>query len=207
MGFGMQRRVRYQALMGLLLVLFLVAGCAGKRVERRAAGETIDLSGRWNDSDSRLVAEAMIQDAMNRPWISRFEQGHPGKPPVVIVYSVKNRTSEHINTQTFIKDLERAFVNSGRVDVVASRDEREQIRSERADQQAGLTGNPAAVGKELGANYVLTGVLNSINDRLEGQEVVFYQANLELIDVETNRKAWIGEKKIKKLIDRAKTSY
>ena len=127
--------------------------------------------------------------------------------PVVIVYSVKNRSSEHINTQTFIKNLERAFVNSGIVDVVASRDQRSDIRAERAEQQSGFVETPAAIGKELGADFVLTGVLNSISDRLEGEEVIFYQVNLELISVTTNRKAWIGEKKIKKLIDRAKTTF
>ena len=193
-----------QGLVLLVALTLLAAGCSSKRVSRREAGEMIDLSGRWNDTDSRLVAEEMIQDSMSFPWIDDFQK-KSGKKPTVITYGVKNRTSEHINTQTFMKNMERAFLRSGRVTVVASPEDREKVRSERADQQSGFTGNPAAVGRELGANFVLTGVLNSINDRADGEEVVFYQTNLELINVETNEKVWIGEKKIKKLIDRAKS--
>ena len=192
-----------QAVLLMVLVALVLVGCSSKRVSRRDAGETIDLSGQWNDTDSRLVAEEMIQDSLSFPWIDDYRNA-AGKKPAVITYGVKNRTSEHINTQTFMKNMERAFLRSGRVTVVASPEDRKVVRSERADQQVGFTGNPSTVGKELGANFVLTGVLNSIKDRAGGEEVIFYQTNLELINVETNEKVWIGEKKIKKLIDRAK---
>ncbi|MDH5752043.1 MAG: penicillin-binding protein activator LpoB, partial [Deltaproteobacteria bacterium] len=69
--------------------------------------------------------------------------------------------------------------------------------------QLGLTSNPSAIGKELGANFVVTGVINSIEDREGGEKVVFYQTNLEMINVETNEKVWIGDKKIKKFIDQS----
>lgn len=193
---------RYRTPLLLALAVLLVAACGGRRVTRMESREVVDLSGRWNDTDSRQVAETMIQDAMTFPWIENFRQSD-GDKPIVIAYGVKNRTDEHINTRTFMKDLERAFLRSGRVSVVADTDQREAIRGERAQQQQGFTEEPAAIGKELGANFVLTGELNSIRDRLEGQEVIFYQANLELINVETNEKVWIGEHEIKKFIDRS----
>jgi hypothetical protein len=121
-----------------------------------------------------------------------------------MAYGVKNRSTEHINTQTFMKDLERAFLRSARVSVVADSEQRLTTREERAEQQQGLTGNPARIGKELGADFVLTGVLNSIVDQEGGEAVVFYQANLELINVETNEKVWIGDHKIKKFIEKSK---
>ncbi len=190
-------------LFALLLIILTVSACAPSRaVSRRQADETIDLSGRWNDTDSRLMAQEMIKDIVTWPWLDDFRQANKRKP-IVIPFGVKNRTSEHINTQTFVKDLERALLRSGKVRVVSSREQRKDIRSERADQQVGLTANPAAVGKELGADFVLTGVLNSIRDRAGGEEVVFYQGNMELISVETNEKVWIGDKKIKKLVTRA----
>ncbi len=187
------------------LVLALV-GCVEKRVSRVDTGEQLDLSGNWNDTDSTLVSTDMIKDAMSFPWVDEYSK-KAGKKPVVVAFGVKNRTSEHINTQTFMKDLERAFLRSGRVGVVADRDQRAELREERADQQSGFTGNPAKVGKEVGADFVLTGVINSISDRQGKSEVIFYQTNLELISTETNEKVWIGENKIKKLIDRAKTKF
>lgn len=190
----------------LLAMTIILSACGPSRtVSRRSASEAIDLSGKWNDTDSRLMAEEMTRDIVSRPWIDEFRRKH-GRKPTVIPFGVKNRTSEHINTQTFVKDLERALINSGRVRVVSSRDQRAQIREERADQQSGFTQNPTAIGRELGADFVLTGVLNSITDRSEGEEVIFYQGNMELISVETNEKVWIGDKKIKKLISRKKSS-
>jgi len=192
--------------LGMAAILVLGACSTGKKVSRRDVEEQIDLSGRWNDTDSRLVAEEMIRDSLEWPWIDNFRSEN-GERPTVIAYGVKNRTSEHINTQTFMKDLERAFVKSGRVRVVAARDQREDIREERAEQQAGFTQDPARIGKELGADFVLTGTINSIEDREGDEQVVFYQTNLELISVETSEKVWIGDKKIKKFIERDAYTY
>ncbi|HKI97324.1 MAG TPA: penicillin-binding protein activator LpoB [bacterium] len=197
----MKTRLRLPGVL-LLATVMILAAC-GKSVSRRQATEAIDLSGRWNDVDSQEVSAAMIQDALTFGWIDQWQRTK-GRKPVVMAYGVKNRSTEHINTQTFMKDLERAFLRSGRVSVVADKDERLQSREERADQQQGLTANPARIGKELGADFVLTGVLNSIVDQEGGEKVVFYQANLELINVETNEKVWIGDKKIKKFIEQSK---
>ena len=188
------------------VLLVAAAGCADKRVSRVAVGEQLDLSGQWNDSDSQLVSADMIKDSLSFPWVADYT-GKAGKKPVVVAFGVKNRTAEHINTQTFMKDLERAFLRTGRVGIVADRDQRAELREERMDQQGGLTASPAKIGKEVGADFVLTGAINSISDRQGSSEVVFYQTNLELISVETNEKVWIGENKIKKLIDRAKTKF
>jgi uncharacterized protein (TIGR02722 family) len=189
-----------------LAVLIALGGCAEKRVARVDTGKQLDLSGKWNDTDSQMVSKDMIADALSFPWADQFSKKN-GRNPVVVAFGVKNRTAELINTQTFMKDLERSFLRSGRVDVVADRDQRSELREERADQQGGFTANPAKIGKEVGADFVLTGTINSIQDRLDNNEVIFYQTNLELVNVESNQKVWIGENKIKKLIDRAKTRF
>jgi penicillin-binding protein activator len=186
----------------LLIAVMAVAAC-GKSVSRRQSSEAIDLSGRWNDTDSQQVSQSMIQDALGFGWVEQWTSSK-GRKPVVMAYGVKNRSTEHINTQTFMKDLERAFLKSGRVSVVADTEQRQSTRGERAEQQQGLTANPARIGKELGADFVLTGVLNSITDQEGSESVVFYQTNLELINVETNEKVWIGDSKIKKFVEKSK---
>jgi uncharacterized protein (TIGR02722 family) len=186
----------------ILIVCFAVmaAGCA-KTVKRVDVEEQIDLSGRWNDTDSRLVSEEMIQDSLNRPWLDRFKGAHGGKLPVVIVGTVRNRSHEHINVQTFVKDLERSLINSGDVDFVASRSERGEIREERKDQAVYSTEETAKEhGQELGADFMLQGTINTIEDKEGRKKVMFYQVNLELTDLESNKKVWLGEKKIKKYI-------
>ncbi|HEY4619948.1 MAG TPA: penicillin-binding protein activator LpoB, partial [Nitrospirota bacterium] len=147
-----------------ILLVVLIGGCASTTVERVKPGEAIDLSGRWNDTDSRLVAEEMIKDLVSRPWLDNFVEKNK-KQPTVIVGTVVNRSHEHISVQTFTKDLERELTNSGRVQFVASKGEREEIREERTEQMIHATEETAkGVGKEIGADYMLKGVLNTIQD-------------------------------------------
>lgn len=194
---------KYTVLVLLFIGMYSV-GC-GPEVRRVDTGEVIDLSGKWNDTDSRLVSEAMIQDALDRPWREAYMREHNGKLPVVIVGTVRNLSHEHINVQTFVKDLERALINSGEVEFVSSGIERGEIREERKDQASHASEETAkSEGEEIGADFMLKGTINSILDKVEGKAVMFYQVNLELHNIETHKKVWIGEKKIKKVITRSR---
>ena len=128
---------RIQALLACVVVVSLVlSGCAAsKKVERIETDTTVDLSGRWNDTDSRLVSEEMIRDCLNHPWIAKHMRDTQGKTPAVIVGAMRNKSTEHIAVKTFVNDIERAFINSGEVTVVASAVERGELRSEKDDQR------------------------------------------------------------------------
>ncbi len=190
-----------------ILLVVLIGGCASTTVERIKPEEAIDLSGRWNDTDSRLVAEEMIKDLVSRPWLDNFVEKNK-KQPTVIVGTVVNRSHEHISVQTFTKDLERELTNSGRVQFVASKGEREEIREERTEQMIHATEETAkGIGKEIGADYMLKGVLNTIQDEEKGTKVVYYQINLEMIDIESNVKVWLGDKKIKKVVEKRRFGF
>jgi uncharacterized protein (TIGR02722 family) len=189
-----------------LLLPFLLAAC-GTTVKRMETDEVKDLSGRWNDTDSQMVSEAMVQDCLNHPWLTEFSQ-RQGKKPDIIVGAIRNRSSEHIATETFTKDLERALINSGRANFVASAEERLGVREERLDQDLNAAPETRkAPGMEAGADYMLMGALNSIVDKEGGDKVVFYQVDLELVDMTNNRKVWIGNKKIKKFVDRRRFGF
>jgi len=193
---------------GIAVVMMLSSCATAPKVTRTEADEQIDLSGEWNDTDSQLVSAEMIKDVLSRPWLDDFVKKTNEKPKV-IVGTILNKSYEHINTETFIKDLERELVNSGRVIFVASKEERGEVRDERKDQQTGFTESTTAkqFGKELGADFMLKGTLNSIMDEIKGKKVVYYQTDLELIDVETNSKVWLGQKKIKKFVKRSATKF
>jgi uncharacterized protein (TIGR02722 family) len=186
-----------------LAILILAIGCSsGKKVSRIDTEETVDLSGNWNDTDSRLVADEMITDALSRPWLSNFLRDH-GTNPAVITGSIRNLTDEHIAVGTFVGDIERAFINSGSVRVVAQREEREGVREERQDQQANASEETMKeFGMELGADYMLIGDINKIIDQEGKEKVAFYQVDLTLTHLQSNEKVWAGQKKIKKYIAR-----
>ncbi len=195
----------------LLLVpfLFSVLGCAPSRpqVSRVNPNKTMDLTGEWNDSDSRRVAKKMISDCLNRPWLPEFRKKNNRKP-TVIVGLFRNKSSEHIPTETFTKDIERELVNSGRVNFVAMAEEREALRSERRDQARHATRQSAArMAHEKGADYMLQGVFHAQKQKWRGQQVVNYKVDMELINIESNMKAWIGTKEIKKQISQSSYSW
>lgn len=191
---------------GLIAAVALLAtGCSsGKVVTRVDEGQQIDLSGRWNDTDSRLVSEEMIRDCLNHPWLGEHFRA-AGQKPTVIVGSIRNKSQEHVPVRTFVGDIERSFVNSGDVQVVASAVEREELRSERLDQR--INASPETLkemGREAGADFMLIGEINQIIDSEDGKRVSFYQTDLTLVNIESNVKTWIGQKKIKKYIAQSK---
>ncbi|MDC7219092.1 MAG: penicillin-binding protein activator LpoB [Spirochaetales bacterium] len=201
----------FKRLLPLLLIsaALLLGSCTSEptTVSRIAADESIDLSGRWNDTDSRLVAETMIDSLINGRWLGKFRE-EEGRDPVVIVGYISNRSSEHIETQTFTKDIERELVNSGEVTFVASSQERLQLREEKLDQQGNATEETmAALAAETGADYMLSGVFTSQTDAADGKKVVLYTVDMEMLDIETNQKVWIDSKDIKKYIERSKNSW
>ncbi len=191
----------------LFALLFIFFGCQTVKVSRLDVEEQIDLSGEWNDTDSQLVSKEMVQDALSRPWIDEFIS-KKGQKPRVIVGTVKNRSHEHINTQTFVKDLERELINSGKVVFVASKEERQEIREEKLDQMMHASAaTRKQLGEEWGADFILQGQINTILDQVGNKTLKYYQVELELVDILTNEKVWIGQKKIKKLVQRAKTRF
>lgn len=200
------RRIRGAGFWLGLVTLGLLAACSTS-VERIDSSEVRDLSGAWNDTDSRLVSEEMIADVMSRPWIDNHERSKR-KPPVVIVGEVRNLSHEHINTVTFVADLERALINSGRVEMVASSKERGEIRDERKDQDLNAREDTRKeMGQEVGADYMLKGTINTIIDVDGSDQIRFYQVDLNLISLADNRKVWQGQKKIKKDVKRAKIRF
>ncbi len=183
------------------------AGCASTKVTRVDTGSVTDLSGRWNDTDSRLVAEEMVKEALAQPWLTTYTKAK-GKPPVVVVGTVTNRSLEHIPVQTFITDLERELTNSQRVTFVAGKGEREEVREERREQAThSLESTQKPPGKEIGADYLLRGSISTIQDETDGTKAIFYQVDLEMVDLANNVKSWFGQKKIKKVVERRRVIF
>ncbi|MCB0613392.1 MAG: penicillin-binding protein activator LpoB [Phaeodactylibacter sp.] len=183
----------------LLFALLLGVSC-NRQVQRIETDTTVDLSGRWNDTDARLTAAELVTEIMGRPWLERHVS-KTGSEPVVIVGMVENKSHEHIEAEVFTKELEKAFVQSGRVRLVQGGEKREQIRRERADQQTNASQSTMKQwGLEVGADYMLQGSINSIMDAYKRKKVIYYQIDMVLTDMQTNEVVWIGDKKIKKFV-------
>ena len=194
----------------LVLGTVVFVNSCGKSVEvaRVDSGKEIALTDKWNDEDSRLVAEEMINDMLSFPWISQFNQRFPGKEPLVTVQRVRNKSHEHIAVDTFVNDIKRAVIRSGKAGFIATLEERQDTRAELADQDMNASADTRMeMGEEDGANFALSGTINSIVDQLDNQRVTYYQVDLKLINLQTAREVWNGSKKIKKFMERKSFSF
>ena len=193
----------------VILGILLLIGCGGttRTVTRMSTDEATDFSGHWNDTDSKLVAEQMVKDMFMRSWIEEFVLDSDSKP-VLIVGTIRNKSSEHIQTDTFVKDIERELINSGKVKFVAASKERTEILEERYHQQSHASDETAkALANETGADFMLLGTITSTTDAISGKAAVFYQVDMELINIESNEKVWMGSKEIKKFIEQKTTKW
>jgi penicillin-binding protein activator len=183
------------------IMISVISTSCSRKVTRIDPSEQIDLSGRWNNTDSRLVAEEMIQTILRDKWVGNHQESHSGNRPVVIVGMVMNKSHEHIDAETFMKDVEQSFIQSGKVRLVQGGKKREELRAEKADQQTNATASSMKkFGMEQGADFILQGSINSIVDSEKRKKVVYYQVNLELTDIQSNEVVWIGDKKIAKYV-------
>jgi penicillin-binding protein activator len=198
-----KNRLAVSVAMALMLA---VAGCSTK-VTRMDVAEVKDLSGAWNDTDSQQVSEEMIRDVLDRTWLGEFTRTQK-RQPAVIVGEVSNLSHEHINVKTFVADMERALINSDKVQFVASSTERQEVRDERKDQDLNASeATRKAMGQEKGADFMLKGTINTIIDASGKTQLRYYQVDLTLISLVDNRKVWVGQKKIKKLVERSNLRF
>jgi len=202
--------LRLAGLLCICTAALLFAGCASSPAVARVSSDTqMDLSGYWNDTDVRLVAESIISECLASPRIQGFAKNHNGKSPVVIVGSYRNQSDEHIDTSILTKKLETALVNSGKVEFVASSSERGELNSELEYQQTHASEETAKnLANETGADFMMQGSVKTIVDSDKKTMTRTYYVTTELIDIETHQKIWMNENDtIKKVISRSSTRF
>jgi len=200
-------KARFFAIAVLMFVMaFTDCVSSSPGVRRVDAGSRTDLSGYWNDTDVRIVCEALIKDLLNSPGVDQAIKSKGGRKPAVVVGRFRNESDEHINTAIIASTMETEILKSGKLIFVAGGGTRDEIRAERQDQQSNAgEATTAALAKETGADYMLTGAVRTIIDRADNMTVRTYFVNAEMSNIETNQRIWMGQNSdIKKIITRAK---
>jgi penicillin-binding protein activator len=186
--------------------IMLIAGCASNEwnVKRVDPTASTDVDYRFNDEDARQIFQSMAKDVASRPWIDNHMRENSGQRPIVYLATVKNNTQDYINTQLFTNQIQEELLNGGRVTVKAERDARQELRDERLDTKYNDPATVKAVAKEVNADYALVGSISDVKQRsTSGRTVVsYYQAHMELVNVETAVKVWADTVEIKKVARR-----
>jgi penicillin-binding protein activator len=188
------------------LIVVLLAGCA-TRVQRVDERTIIDLSGRWNDSDAQMAADGLIASCLEHSWREDFVQS-AGRAPVVVVGTIFNKTDEHIDADVFIHDLENELINRKEVRFVNAGAMRDELRAERQGQQEFASAETRKrLREELGADFILQGTISKVLDQEGNKRVYYYKVALILTNIETTEEVWVGQKAVKKYVEKASLTF
>lgn len=198
------------AAVACVLVAVVLAGCGGTKVANVDPRTEGYISGRWNDSDARAVAEDLIPQCLESPWLPEFRGQQGDQRPRVLVAYVENNTSEHINIDVFMNELQRVLINSGVVRFVADEVVREDLMREVEWQRDMAAGG--GVSRDVdrgvsGADFMMMGAVNSVVDQGGGSAIVYYKVDLSLTDLRNWEKVWIGTAERKHLVEGSKVRF
>lgn len=184
-------RFRFESLL-MIAALVALAGCGPKAVRGGAGTGNVKLdqaamSVKLDRADIEyLVSENIKALSSSILWNVTIEKAE--KPPVVAIWPIQNATSQHIEDQmaALLSSIETYMVNSGDVRVV-SRERQQKLVDELRLRQADIY-DPETIGKfgrQLGAQYFITGKISSVEERLKKTRRVQYSLVLQVLEVET----------------------
>lgn len=192
-------------LLALAALLSLPLGCAQPQYVRDTEKEDIDeytMSLRFDRKDLDRLYEDNIDKLMSSRISDTWErQAASGDAPVVAIFPMRNETSEHIGPQldTLLSKFETDMVNRSAADVVSHENQSELIAEiKRQQSDAYDPARLAGYGKQLGAQYFITGKVYDVAERVEDERRVQYFMFVQVLDVETGAIKFQNESKITK---------
>ncbi len=181
------------ALLGLAVVL---GGCSNQVSYGDAqAVETTTID--FGSTDLQKIAGEMVDSMMMSGSVAALTRD---ARPIVFVERIKNKTSEHIDTESITDTISTKMLNSGKfrfVDMDRVESVREQLNFQNNDE---LVNQSTAIqfGKMVGAQYMLYGNLSSIAKNAGSDKDVYYKMTMRLMDLKTGLIEWADETEIRK---------
>lgn len=151
----------------------------------------------FGSTDLQMIATKMVDDMLSFPPVVQMTQS---RRPVMFVDRIKNKTQEHIDTESITDTIQTKLINSGKfrfVDMTSVNAMADQIAYQK---QSGMVNQATSVrtGGHVGAEYMLNGNLSSIVKNAGGKSDVYYKFTLKLQNIQTGIVEWTSEKEIRK---------
>jgi len=176
-------------------VLFL-AGCAGT-VQYGDAGSAKPLSTEFGSSDLQQIAESMVDSMISFPPMVEMTSQ---RRPVVTVDKVKNKTMQHIDTESITDSIRTRLVRSGKFRFIDRTTDAQTVEELKIQQDSGLVDKKTAVdfGQQIGAEFILTANFSEIRQKSGAVSDVYYKFTMNLKNLKTGILEWSDEKEIRK---------
>ena len=189
----------------VLLNTFVLLSCTSFSGQYADPDEVEILDDRWNETDARKTAQHLINGMMSKPWLAEYTASHKAQRPIVVVAEIENRTDEHIETEALSEYITDELLNTGKVRFVNAK-AREKINKELSYQHDSGLVDPnkmVAIGKQIGAQFLVMGAISSQVHTQDKLKSVTYQTALTLTNVETAEIEWSDKYLVKKKFKRS----
>jgi uncharacterized protein (TIGR02722 family) len=184
----------------LIFVLAAVIGLSAcqSKVEYGDATEVETVNENFGSTDLQDIAAKMVDSMMTFPPVVVITQNNR---PIIFVDKIKNKTSEHIDTESVTDTISNKLLRSGKfrfIDMTKVDTVRKQLDYQ---NNAGMVDPTTAIkfGRQIGAQYMLYGNLSSIVKQDGSTKDVYYKMTMRLMDLETGLIEWSDEKEIRKV--------
>jgi penicillin-binding protein activator len=196
-------QMRNLRIMMILLAAVAVscAGCATTNVKYGDAESRQALSTDFGSADLQQIAATMVDSLLTFPPLVEVVSK---RRPVLSVDKIKNKTMQHVDTEAVTDTIRSKLIRSGKFSFV-DRSTDAAAMEELKFQQSGMVDQEKAVelGKQHGAEYLLTGNFSEITQRTSGVKDVYYKFTLNLKNLRTGLLEWSDEKEIRKVWKRS----
>ncbi|ENX04381.1 penicillin-binding protein activator LpoB [Acinetobacter modestus] len=195
-------KLRTLALATTISTIAFVSGCTSQSVSYGDAQATETLTKDFGSTDLQQIAAKMVDDMLAFPPVIEMTQS---RRPVLFVDRIKNKTQEHIDTESITDTIQTKLINSGKfrfVDMTSVGAMADQLAYQ---QQSGMVDKRTAVktGSQIAAEYMLNGNLSSIVKNSGGKSDVYYKFTFKLQNLKTGIVEWTSEKEIRKSAKRS----
>jgi hypothetical protein len=178
------------------MIVMLPSGCATQPKVTYGSPEQVEtITTEFGSTDLQMIAEKMVNSLLATPLLQS------GQRPVVYVHNVKNKTDEHIDTQSITDKIKVTLLKSGRVRFSAVSEANDEIVKQLEYQTSSGIVDPKTAkrfGNQVGADYFLYGEITSIKKKAGRVEDVYFKITLNLVNISTGLIEWADEKEIRK---------
>ncbi|MCL1123285.1 penicillin-binding protein activator LpoB [Shewanella surugensis] len=181
----------------IIAALIALAGCQSK-VQYGDATEVETVNANFGSTDLQAITTKMVNSMLTFPPIIAITAN---ERPIIFVDRIKNKTSEHIDTESVTDSISNQLLRSGKfrfIDMTKVDAVRKQLDYQ---NNSGMVDPSTAInfGRQIGAQYMLYGNLSSIVKQAGSTKDVYYKMTMRLMDLQTGLIEWSDEKEIRKV--------
>lgn len=181
-----------------LLCSLAMSGCATTpNVQYGDAGSTRPLALEFGSADLQQIADSMVDSLLTFPPIVEVTGQ---RRPVITVDKVKNKTMQHIDTESITDSVRSKLIRSGKFRFIDRTTDEAAIEEIKVQQDSGLVNKKTAVdfGQQIGAEYMLTANFSEIRQKSGSVTDTYYKFTMNLKNLKTGILEWSDEKEIRK---------